>query len=60
LNKLRRKVNQIHSAAARGVIYAKAGLLDKAEQEFLSHLDRNPADEQAKSLLRTIRLWRER
>jgi hypothetical protein len=59
LIKLTRRVNQIRSAAARGVIYAKAGLLDKAEQEFRSHLDHYPTDEQASKLLRTVRSWRE-
>jgi hypothetical protein len=59
LIKLTRRVNQIRSAAARGVIYAKAGLLDKAEQEFRSYLDHYPTDEQASKLLRTVRSWRE-
>jgi hypothetical protein len=53
------KINRVHSGAARGVLYARAGLLDKAEQELLLHLNNRPDDERAKNLLQTISSWRE-
>jgi hypothetical protein len=57
--KLSSKIQQMHSGAARGILYAKAGLLDEAEQELRTHLFQHPADRRAKSLLRTIKSWRE-
>jgi hypothetical protein len=58
LDKLNLSIRQIGSAAARGVLYARAGLLDAAEQELKSHLLLQPTDETAKKLLQTIRSWR--
>ena len=60
LIKLDKRVNQTHSAAARGVLYARAGLLDEAEQELRVHLSLHPTDETAMKLLRTIKSWRDR
>jgi hypothetical protein len=60
LIKLNSRINQAHSGAARGALYARAGLLDHAEQELRAHLSLQPADETAKKLLRTINSWRER
>ena len=60
LIKLNSRVRQIQSAAARGVLYARAGLLDDAEQQLRVHLSLHPADETAMNLLRTIKSWRDR
>lgn len=60
LIKLDKRVNQMHSAVARGVIYARSGLLDDAEQQLRAHLNLHPADETAMKLLRTIKSWRDR
>lgn len=57
--KLSSKIKQIHSGAARAVLYAKAGLLDDAEQELKRLLIQRPDDGQAKRLLQTIKSWRE-
>jgi len=51
LSKLNRSVNRTASHAARGVLYAKAGLLDEAEREFLVMVAANPQSPIAKSLL---------
>jgi hypothetical protein len=59
LIQLNRRIRPIHSGAARGTIYAKAGLLDDAEQEFQKHLTLYPADEQTKKLFQTVKSWRE-
>jgi len=59
LDQLNRRIRQINSAPARGVLYAQAGLLDEAEQELSTHLHIQPADETARKLLRTIKSWRE-
>lgn len=56
---LSRRISQYHSGAARGVLYAKAGLLDLAEQEFQSYLYNHPTDETVKRLLQTVKSWRE-
>ncbi len=60
LIKLDKMVNQMQSAAARGVLYARGGLLDNAEQQLRAHLSLHPADETAMKLLRTIKSWRDR
>jgi hypothetical protein len=57
--KLIRTVKQAHSGVQRGALYAKAGLLDEAEREFRHYLTLYPADETAKKLLQTVRLWRQ-
>ena len=59
LDQLNRRIKQINSAPARGVLYAKAGLLDEAEREFRADLNLHPTDESARKLLRTIKSWRE-
>jgi hypothetical protein len=59
LDQFNRRIRQINSAPARGVLYAQAGLLDEAEQELSTHLHLQPADETARKLLRTIKSWRE-
>ena len=59
LRKLNRLVSRTTSHAARGVIYAEAGLLDEAEKEFQTHLERRPADERVKQLLQTVKSWRQ-
>lgn len=59
LDQLKRRIRQIKSAPARGVLYAKAGLLDEAEREFTAHLKLHPPDESARKLLRAIKSWRE-
>lgn len=58
LHKLNRLVGKSTSHAARGVLYAEAGLLDDAEQEFRTHLRLQPADGRAKQLLLIVRSWR--
>jgi hypothetical protein len=60
LIKLNSKVSRTKSHAARGVLYAEAGLLDEAEKEFRSHLQRRPTDERVKGLLRIVKSWRVR
>ncbi len=57
--KLRALIRNTQSGMARGVLYAKAGLLDEAEQELRTHLYNHPADKQAIRLLETIKSWRE-
>ena len=57
--KLSRNIKQMRSGVARGVLYAKAGLLGEAEQELRTHLIRYPDDGHAKKLLETIKSWRE-
>jgi hypothetical protein len=58
LRKLNRMVRRTASHAARGVLYAEAGLLDEAEMEFQTHLNLRPADERVKGLLRIVKSWR--
>ena len=58
LRKLNRTVRRTASHAARGVLYAEAGLLDLAEKEFQTHLHIRPADERVKGLLRIVKSWR--
>jgi len=58
LRKLNRMVSRTTSHAARGVLYAEAGLLDEAEKEFQTHLNLRPADARAKQLLVIVRAWR--
>ena len=59
LIKLDRRIDQVHSAAARGVLYARVGLLDQAERELRSHLEHYPSDGKAIKLLQTIKSWRD-
>lgn len=59
LRKLNRLVSRTTSHAARGVLYAEAGLLDESEKEFQTHLERRPADERVKQLLQTVKSWRQ-
>ena len=56
--KLRNLIENTQSGAARGVLYAKAGLLDEAEQELKAHLNNHSADKSAIKLLKTIISWR--
>lgn len=58
LRKLNRMVRKTASHAARGVLYAGAGLLDEAEKEFQIHLSLRPADERVKTLLQVVKSWR--
>jgi hypothetical protein len=58
LHKLNRLVGKTTSHAARGVLYAEAGLLDDAEQEFRTHLKLQPADRRVEQLLLIVRSWR--
>jgi hypothetical protein len=58
LHKLNLLVGKTTSHAARGVLYAEAGLLDDAEQEFRTHLKLQPADRRAEQLLLIARSWR--
>lgn len=60
LIKLDKRVNQMHSSIARGVLYARAGLLDDAEQQLRAYLSLHPADETAMKLLQIIKSWRDR
>jgi hypothetical protein len=59
LEQLNRRIKQTDSAPVRGVLYAKAGLLDEAERELRAHLHLHPTDEATGKLLRTIKSWRE-
>jgi hypothetical protein len=58
LLKVNRRINGTVSHAARGVIYAQAGLLDEAEHEFQTHLGLRPEDDRVRELLRTVKSWR--
>ena len=58
-DKLRGLIENTYSRAARGVLYAKAGLLDEAEQELRAHITDHPSSEPAIKLLKTIRSWRD-
>ena len=58
LLKVNRRINGTVSHAARGVIYAEAGLLEEAEKEFQTHLGLRPEDERVKQLLRIVKSWR--
>jgi hypothetical protein len=58
LLRLNRRIKGTLSHAARGVIYAEAGLLDEAEREFRTHLTLSPSDDRAKKLLETVESWR--
>ena len=53
-----RRIDRGLSHAARGVIYAEAGLLDEAEREFRVYLTLHPSDERATTLLETVESWR--
>jgi hypothetical protein len=48
------------SHLARGVTYARYGLLQEAEQEFQILLRENPSSSVARNLLRTVRSWKQR
>jgi hypothetical protein len=58
LHKLNHVVGRTRSHAARGVLYAEAGLLDDAEKEFRTHLKLRPADEHVRHLLKAVQSWR--
>ena len=59
LLKVNRRINGTVSHAARGVIYAEAGMLDAAEKEFQTHLGLRPEDEErVNQLLRMVKSWR--
>jgi hypothetical protein len=58
LHKLNHLVGKSTSHAARGVLYAEAGLLDDAEKEFRTHLKLQPADRRARRLLHSVQSWR--
>lgn len=57
---LTRLLSKVRSHAARGVLYAKAGLLDEAEQELQTHLADHANNERVTKLLETVRSWRGR
>ena len=44
LIQLERRITGVTSIPARGIVYAEAGLLDSAEQEFRAYLASNPTD----------------
>jgi hypothetical protein len=58
LAKLNRNLQRAISGEARGVLYAKAGLLDEAEREFDAYLADHPDDYRTKEVLQTVRSWR--
>ena len=58
LRSLDRTVRRTASHAARGVLYAEAGLLDDAEKEFQTHVNLQPADKRVKGLLQIVKSWR--
>lgn len=43
---------------ARGILYARAGLLDDAEREFQAEISKNPKSQTARRFLEQIRSWR--
>ena len=47
------------SDAARGVLYAREGMLDNAERAFEKHLRSVPHDRRARELLAKVRSWRQ-
>jgi hypothetical protein len=58
LEKLNQGINATVSHTARGVLYARAGLLDEAEHEFDTDLKAKPMDKQARNLLKKVKSWR--
>ena len=58
IQRLKRRIDSTVPHAARGVIYADAGLLDEAEQELRAHLSLTPTVGQARKLLDTVESWR--
>jgi hypothetical protein len=58
LANLNRRISGVVSQAARGALYAEAGLLTNAEGEFKSYLSKHPSDNRVRKLLQTIRSWR--
>jgi hypothetical protein len=58
LSKLNHSLGRTTSHAARGVLYAEAGLLDEAEKEFQHHLVQRPGDDRVKGFLRIVKSWR--
>jgi len=58
LLKLKLTVRRATSDAARGVLYAKTGLLVEAELEFHAYLADHPEDHRVRALLKTVRSWR--
>jgi hypothetical protein len=58
LHKLNHLVGRTKSHAARGVLYAEAGLLDDSENEFQTHLGVRPRDERVKKLFQMVNSWR--
>lgn len=51
------KQQQPPSHLARGLIYARLGLVNDAEREFRQLLSENPDSAVARKLLRTVQLW---
>lgn len=58
LLKLNTMVSRTKSHAARGFLYAEAGLLDEAEKELRTHLGLWPTDKRANRFLHRVRSWR--
>jgi hypothetical protein len=58
LRKLNRMVSRTTSHAVRGVLFAKAGLLDEAEKEFQTHLNLLPGDDRVRRLQQVVHSWR--
>jgi hypothetical protein len=60
LLELRHKMTRTASHAARGILYAEAGLIDEAEEEFGQYLQQHPRNNHIMRLRHTIRSWRSR
>jgi hypothetical protein len=58
MSRLKRIIRRTTSHAARGFLYAEAGLLEEAEKEFQTHLKFRPTDERVKRLLWIVKSWR--
>lgn len=56
--KLKYELAQANSHGARGVLFAKAGMLDEAEHELATQVKLVPHDQRSKGLLARVRSWR--
>jgi len=57
-SKLKYELAQANSPGARGVLFAKAGMLDESERELSLQVRLTPHDQRSRNLLATVRSWR--
>lgn len=56
--KLKYELSQANSHGARGVLFAKTGMLDEAERELSIQVRLTPHDQRSRNLLARVRSWR--